>query len=251
MQSLRSCDASDGGAMKRIATLCFLLFLSSYANISSAATNMAGIKTMGIIVAVGDRFYVSTKGVTVFENDQKDYSIAGWGLDDLMTAKVRAALSGRFDIRSVKYRKAAFASLAANSRAIVDAVRSEVAPQGLDAYIVIVGRGNMYGQTDPLNQPGGFGIFQEKSVFASKYLVHANYEITVLGGRQFESRARRWASLEPGNFGASTRAAFREVDSSWWPATTDVSANQQLKKAVNELIERSLLVTLREMQVLD
>jgi hypothetical protein len=42
--------------MKRIAALCFLIFLSSYANIASAATNMAGIKTVGIMVAVGDRF---------------------------------------------------------------------------------------------------------------------------------------------------------------------------------------------------
>jgi hypothetical protein len=212
--------------MKRKAVLCFLLILCGFADISPAATNMTGIKTVGIIAAVGDRFYVSTKGVTVFENDQKDYSIAGWGLDDFMTAKVRAALGGRFDVRPVKYRKAAFAALAANSRAIVDAVRTEVAPQGLDAYIVIVARGNMYGQTDPLNQPGGIGIFQQKSLFGSKFLVHANYEITVLDGRQFESRARRWAYA-------------------------DVSANQQLRKAVNDLIERSLPVTLREMQMLD
>ena len=108
----------------------------------------------------------------------------------------------------------------------------------------------MYGQMDPLNQPGGFGIFQQKSVFASKYLVHANCEITVLDGRQFESRARNGI---PGawKFWCVDRAAFREVDSSWWPANTDVSANQQLKKAVNELTERSLLVTLREMRVLD
>jgi|SRR5215470_16296255 len=45
-----------------------------------------------------------------------------------MTAKVRAALNGRFEIRPVKYRKAAFAALAANSKAIVD-VRDEEAAQ--------------------------------------------------------------------------------------------------------------------------
>src|SRR5262249_8657191 len=98
---------------------------------------------------------------------------------------------------------------------------------------------------------GGIGIFQQGSVFASKYVLHANYEVTVLDGRQFESIARRWASLEAGSFGPSTRAAFREVDSSWWPTNADVASNQGVKKAVSELIERSLLVTLREMQVLD
>lgn len=250
MQSLKSCIC-HGRAIKRIAALWFMLVVGGFANVSHAGANMEGIKTVGIIAAVGDRFYVSTKGVTVFENDQKDYSIAGWGLDDFITAKVRAALNGHFDIRPVKYKKAAFAALAARSREIVDAVRNEVTPQGLDAYIVIVARGNMYGKTDPQNLPGGFGIFHEKGVFGSKYVVHANYEITVIDGHRFESRARRWASLEPGSFGPSTRAAFREVSSSWWPANTDVSANQQFKKVVNELIEQGLLVTLREMQVLD
>jgi hypothetical protein len=214
--------------MKQVVALLFLLVLSSYAGPSPAATKMAGIKTVGIVSAVGDRFYVHKRGV--LQNDRNDYSIAGWGLDDFMIARVRAALSGRLDVRPVKYRKAAFAALAANSSAIVNAVRSEVTPQGLDAYIVIVARGNMYGQTDPMNLPGGFGIFLKSDLLSSKYIVHANYEITVLDGRQFEARARRWASLEPGNFGPSTRAAFREVDSSWWPSNTDVAANQQAQK---------------------
>ena len=51
----------------------------------------AGPCRIGVISAVGDRFAVQKFGLTVFETEESEAAVDGWGLDDLVVARVRAA----------------------------------------------------------------------------------------------------------------------------------------------------------------
>jgi hypothetical protein len=46
---------------------------------------------LGVISAIGDRFSVHKFGITVFETEDNEVPVEGWGLDDLAVARVRAA----------------------------------------------------------------------------------------------------------------------------------------------------------------
>ena len=58
--------------------------------------------------AVGDKFTVRKIGITVFGNDEKEFSIAPWGIDQFVVNKVRSVLARRFEVRPVAYDKSAF-----------------------------------------------------------------------------------------------------------------------------------------------
>src|SRR5262245_28557200 len=44
---------------------------------------------LGVISALGDRFSVHKFGLTIFENEESEAPMDGWGLDDLPLARVR------------------------------------------------------------------------------------------------------------------------------------------------------------------
>lgn len=63
---------------------------------------------LGVISAVGDRFAVQKFGLTVFETEESEVAIDGWGLDDLVVARVRAATNNDPTVRRIAYPKGAF-----------------------------------------------------------------------------------------------------------------------------------------------
>src|SRR5262245_59514877 len=94
--------------MRRAVPLLLLLILSACVG---AVPNVEGARTIGIVSAIGDKFYVREVGLTVFGNASRDFPIDSWGIDDLMIGRIRTALAPRFDVRPVTYRRAAFANL--------------------------------------------------------------------------------------------------------------------------------------------
>src|SRR5437870_5053219 len=46
---------------------------------------------IGVISDIGDQFVVQNVGLTVFGNERSEIPTKGWGLDDLVIARVRAA----------------------------------------------------------------------------------------------------------------------------------------------------------------
>src|ERR1041385_3818119 len=77
---------------------------------SGAPPKPSGLPKLGIVSAIGDKFYVSKFGLGVFGNEVTEMAIASWGIDEMMTAKLRAALASRFDVRPVTYKRAVFAA---------------------------------------------------------------------------------------------------------------------------------------------
>src|SRR5437899_2184909 len=63
---------------------------------------------LGVISAIGDRFAVQKFGVTVFETEESEVPVEGWGLDDLVVARLRAATGADPTVRRVAYSKGAF-----------------------------------------------------------------------------------------------------------------------------------------------
>lgn len=54
---------------------------------------------LGVISAIGDRFSVHKFGITIFETEDSDVPIDGWGLDDLAVSRVRAATGSDPSVR--------------------------------------------------------------------------------------------------------------------------------------------------------
>ena len=64
---------------------------------------------IGVIADVGDQFVVQNVGFTVFGNERAEFPTRGWGLDDLVIARVRAAAGSGVTVRRIAYAKDAFA----------------------------------------------------------------------------------------------------------------------------------------------
>jgi hypothetical protein len=63
---------------------------------------------LGVIVSVGDEFMVKKIGLNPFANNELVVPIESWGLDDLVFARVRAAVPAGVAIRRIPSSKSAF-----------------------------------------------------------------------------------------------------------------------------------------------
>ena len=236
-----------------LGSLCLALFLGACAGvISGIPPKLDPIKRIGIVSAIGDKFYVQKMGMTVFGNDLNEFPASGWGIDDLMVGKVRAALGRRFDIRPVAYQRPPFYE--SNREGIGARVRAAVSPAAVDAYVVITRGGSPIGSSN--QSVVGLGILEISGgvLFAKRHYVHAHYAVYVIDANTFSSMGVTRA-LMPGESQINPlrttvlRGPHREVDQSWWPPSLDAASNPRLKGAVVELIDKSLANTLQQLEL--
>jgi hypothetical protein len=209
-------------------------------------STVSDVKTLGIVSALGTRFEVRRVGLTVFNNDLKEFPVDAWGIDELIVSRTRGLLARSFDVRPVTYKKAPFAEPASvwNPVSVADKVRAEASPPGLDAYLVVFPAESAYGGTNQIMR--GLGIVHGgiSDSLLSHYYVHATYWVTLVDGHQFATMGNALASMpneQRGPFGGSFIAGpYREVDQTWWPTSLDAASNQRLKGAMVELIDQSL-----------
>src|ERR1700732_1394242 len=96
--------------MGRVLPLFVVLLLATLGAGLGAPPKPSGLPKLGIVSAIGDKFYARKFGLFGLGNDFKEMAITAWGIDEMMTAKLRAALASRFDVRPVTYKRAAFAA---------------------------------------------------------------------------------------------------------------------------------------------
>jgi len=162
----------------------------------------SGPCSLGVISAVGDRFSVQKFGLTVFENEQSLVPIEDWGLDDLVLARVRAAMGSDPSVRKIAYPRGAFEPyFNPKSRLLPDPreglsaiVRSFTANANCERYLVVTRvRGEIPGtrlQVDGIgayNQ--GLGSLLRHSHLFTVFAVH------VLDGRTYENLDRPFAGV--------------------------------------------------------
>ena len=104
MNMMGSRGARFTGALKLV-LFCILVCVVASAWVGAAASPK-GIRSIGIVSAVGDRFYVRKVGLMAFGNDTKEFPIDSWRIDDLVVSKARGLLSKSYDVRAVTYRRA-------------------------------------------------------------------------------------------------------------------------------------------------
>jgi hypothetical protein len=241
--------------MGRFLSLFLVLLLGSIGVGLGAPPKSSGLPKIGIISAIGDKFYATKVGLMVFGSDFKEMAIGSWGIDEMIAAKIRAALSPRFDVRPVTYKRAVFAAFPDRSGLIAqnfnpDVVRTQVSPQGLDAYLVVVKAERSYGGSRQLVQ--GVGSAEGNTDVDPIMFVHTYYNIFLVDGRDFKIKSQAGSEIpKPYNFFKRDymSSPSRQVDASLWPKTLDAAANPRLKGVVVELIDQSLSPTLEKIQL--
>jgi hypothetical protein len=236
-----------------------LIGLGACAVIDGSTTKPTAIRTVGVISAVGDEFTLTQAGLTGFDNRAQRFSIEPWGIDELIVDTAEAILRQRFEIRRVIYQRAAFASLEKDSAITIvnllrdnpvkKLVRTDVSPQGLDAYVVITKAKSTYGSTG--RAVAGIGMINYGALFGSYIQIHALYAAWVIDGHEFKVVQKRPAA--PVNNTEILRLAgpSRTVDDSFLPTANDPARNAKLKAGIIDLIERSLPATLQGLRLVD
>ena len=232
-----------------------LLALSGCASIEGA-NRLQGIKTVGIISAIGDKFTFTSSGLTGFDNAPRSVSIEAWGIDEQVVARAIPVLSQRFQVQPVTFqRELFFAPERVSSIPGVDLVRedpvkelvrSHVSPQGLDAYIVITKATLKYGtRRVPVS---GIGLIRHSSLFDSSAVVHALYAVHVIDGHTFRTIDKK--SADPLDDSIVRLAGpSRAFDAAGLPPISDPLQNESLRAAVADLISGSLGPTLRDLRL--
>src|SRR5262245_42359331 len=63
----------------------------------------SGSCALGVVVTTGDKFTVMSTGLTVFQNKETAIPIAGWGLNELIFARIRAAIPADASVVRIQY----------------------------------------------------------------------------------------------------------------------------------------------------
>jgi hypothetical protein len=209
---------------------------------------------LGLISAIGDRFAVQKFGLTVFETEESEVSVDGWGLDDLVIARVRAATGADPTVRKIAYPKGAFEPFYhPTSRFLPDPreglpaiVRSITPAANCERYLVVT---RFKGQVPGTNlMLDGIGAYSRGlgSLVRHSHLF-ANVGVTLLDGGNYETISRPFAGL-------GTRLAdglrltedpLTKLDNSLFPEpATAVPGNATLRERTRALIAARLDQTL-------
>ena len=233
--------------------MAILLVLSSGAQawFETRDEKLRSVKTIGIVSAIGDQFTLAKAGLTGLDNSSRSVSIASWGLDDLIVQRVADALSNRFKVQPVTYPRATFATVQESVITAVNLVRSdpfkklvqtEISPQGLDAYIVITKAKSNFGGNRKVE---GVGLITYSTVLESFSVLHALYEIRVVDGRTFDVIEKLAAGPTDGASSVRLAGPSLAID-----AIFD-EPDDRLRRAVVDLLSRSLPNTLSDLHLLD
>lgn len=253
-------DAIGWGWIRSLALLA-LLAHSGCASLQET-NKLQGIKTIGIISAIGDKFTVTQSGLTGFDNAPRSVSIEAWGIDEQIAARATSVLGQRFQVQTLSYPREAFSAPERISAIPVtdllrenpfkqedpfkESIRGHVLPQGLDAYVVITKATLKYG---PRGVPtSGIGLIEHSTLLDRSSILHALYIVRVVDGHTFRTIDRK--SADPvDNSVIRLPGPSRTLDAAALPQISDPLQDESLKAAVADLINRSLEPTLRDLRL--
>ena len=210
----------------------------------------AGPCRIGVISAVDDRFAVQKFGLTVFETEESEIAVNGWGLDDLVVARVRAATNNDPTVRRIAFPKGAFqpfynptSRFLPDPREGLPAIVRNITPTAkCDRYLVVTrSKGQVPGTNLILDGVGAYnrGI---GSVLRHSHLF-AHIALSMLDGITYERVNRPFAGV-----GARLAASMRltedpltKLDNSLFPESTSaVPGNAALRERTRTLIAANL-----------
>jgi hypothetical protein len=174
-----------------------------FAPAGEKAAPQAGLKTIGLISGIGDSFTVKRVGITVFGNEEDQFPIAAWKVNDRVAATVAGLLKKNFRVRRIAASQNDFASLHERGLLFRDqdedytaVVKRLAAGQPADFYLVITPTASQFGGTN--QSMSGLGVTRADSVFGGVDYVHALCVLRVYDG-QF--KRLRWEATTTGQDG--------------------------------------------------
>jgi hypothetical protein len=210
---------------------------------------------IGVIPVIGDTFVVQKVGLMVFGNELTEVSTSGWGLDDLVIARIRAAAPGA-TVRKITAAKDAFAAIKRpeglsglfhdTNTDLVAAVRQIVAGTHCKRYVLVRRYGSQFSNTN--QSVRGVGIV---SWGGRTYLFALTY-IRVFDGEDFSIIKRGAASTDDES--PISRVLLlnpirgRKLEEGPFPAAPEEAAsNPALRDGVRALLAASLDQTMPAM----
>jgi hypothetical protein len=232
----------------------------SKATATLQAAEQSGPCRLGVISALGDQFAVQHFGITIFENKESVVPVAGWGLDDLVLARVRAATGSDPTVRGISYPTGVFDPFYnPKSRIIPDPserlptiVRNITSNANCERYLVVTrSKGELPGTHMTLD---GIGTYDQGigSVLRHSHLF-ANIWILILDGKTYEAINHPFA-----NFGTHFADSLRltedpltRLDTSLFPdppetASSSATLRERTRALVAALLDKELPGYLKE-----
>ena len=204
---------------------------------------------VGVVSNLGEKFTVRKTGFTVFGTETNDVPVDSWHLDDLVVAKISAALGKRAVVRRIPYHKEAFASLETpklfrdTEAEIREVVRTLTTGTQCTHYLVVTRAYYNIGNSKPTI--GGIGILHTGMARVTAY---ALFSLRLYDGETFTLLKRANAPSNESIFLSSIHGPHRQVDESFWPESPDTAAqNAKLREAIRELVSQGIDATLPEL----
>lgn len=206
---------------------------------------------IGVISAIGDLFALQKVGITVFGNEFAEAPIEAWGLDDLVVARMRAAVAPGIGVRKITYAKGTFApyydppTIFRNAKDDLTAiVRQSTANSNCERYFVVT---KITVKVDGTNQTvRGVGILNQGAGPFTRTTLFANFHVTVFDGQTFAIHKSPFSfgSLLAGSF-TRTQEPLSELDKGSFPASAaDAAASPMLRDRMRALLAARLDKTL-------
>ena len=258
-------DRSMKPFVRGLIGLLLTLSANGCATLDRTDVRLASAKTAGIVSAIGDDFTFTRAGLAAPTEAEQHFPIQTWGLDDLVAIRVGLLLGKRYQVQGLTYSRAPFAaqdavSPFAISNAIskltkssedrlIELVRTQIAPQGLDLYVVVTKAVAPFGSRS--RTVAGIGVIERLAVLGSSGQLHALYTITVIDGHTFKVIGKRQAGPLEGDELFRLKGPCREVGADMLSAAGAPASSDELKAAAIELIDRGLPKTLRDLLLID
>ena len=211
---------------------------------------------LGVIVAVGDEFMIKRLGYDFYNNREKEVPIAGWGLGDLIFARVRAAAPRGVTVRRIPYPKSVRPNEELTNRffrdrqaELADIMRQVTAGNDCNRYVV-VGR-SISKFNDGIHTVRGIGMIDWDTPLRRKIYVFALSFIRVFDGRDF-SIVRQGSAITGRDplvqrmlLGEVMLGPYSEVSEASFPREPEQAAgNLALREYARALLTASLDKTL-------
>ncbi|WP_249139450.1 hypothetical protein [Bradyrhizobium japonicum] len=216
----------------------------------------------GVVVTTGDEFTVLTTGLTVFQNKKMVIPIPGWGLNDLIFARTRAAIPAGVSVLRIPYNPAKFPPRDESKDTLKDRLFRDLNAE-LAGYMREVVKGTncrhyiqILNSISPIGTSNytirGFGILNQDVVLGRRIYLYALAFIRIFDGRDFSVVRQSSALINVHHslvvqrlLGRQISGPYRELPAETFPTRPeDAADNPALRDGVRAMLAESLDKTL-------
>lgn len=216
----------------------------------------------GVVVTTGDEFTVLTTGLTVFQHKKTVVPIPGWGLNDLIFARIRATIPAGVSVLRIPYNPAKFPPRDESKDTLKDRLfrdlNAELAQYMRDVvkgtncrhYIQILNSISPFGSSNYTVR--GFGILNHDVVLGRRIYLYALAFVRIFDGRDFSVVRQSSALINTHHslmvqrlLGVQIGGPYRELPAESFPTRPeDAADNPALREDVRAMLTESLDKTL-------